>query len=154
MATYNEIIDKMTIYRQSLPSADFISYFLDCVHENNAELLQIFLDTPLVQNFINVRRNSVTALMSASIQGHNEIIKMLLDAGCDKDAMDKYGDTALMFASINGNYETVKLLLEAGCDKDVKNHHGETASSSTTCDEIVKLLRTTELKKQRKWFCF
>ena len=49
-----------------------------------------------------------TALISASKNGHVEIVKLLLAADATLDAVETDGYTALMFASKRGHTETVK----------------------------------------------
>ena len=60
----------------------------------------------------------VTALQLAAEEGHWEVVKLLLEAGADKDATDNAGYTALDSASANGHSEVVSLLLEARDDND------------------------------------
>ena len=54
-----------------------------------------------------------TALIYASINGHESCVRALLDAGADKDAKHNDGQTALMFATENGHEAVVTLL--SGC---------------------------------------
>ncbi|MEW6713726.1 MAG: ankyrin repeat domain-containing protein [Nitrospirota bacterium] len=56
-----------------------------------------------------------TPLISASFQGQNEIIELLIDSGADINAHD-IGDTALTSAIKAGHLETVKLLIKKGAD--------------------------------------
>jgi len=53
--------------------------------------------------------------------GHTEVVKLLLEAKCDKGCKDKDYWAPLHFAASNGRTEVVKLLLQAGCDKECKN---------------------------------
>ena len=53
-------------------------------------------------------------------------MKILLNAGADKDVRNDEGSTSLHWASKNGHIEIVKLLLDAGADKDVVNNGGMT----------------------------
>ena len=55
-----------------------------------------------------------TPLVCASLNGHTETVKLLLDAGAAVDTQDVYGTTPLVFASEEGHTEIVKLLLDAG----------------------------------------
>ena len=64
-----------------------------------------------------------TALMAASEMGHIDIVKLLIEAGANVNAMteegtmfavDDAGLTALMYASREGHIDIVKLLIEAG----------------------------------------
>lgn len=69
-----------------------------------------------------------TALMWASMYGHNDMIKFLIKNGADVNAKDNNGNTALMFASKYGHDDIVKLLTEAGADANIKNNEGKTAA--------------------------
>ena len=60
-------------------------------------------------------------------RGHLEVVRLLLEAGADKDAATQPGATALMFVAKNGHLEVVRLLLEAGADKDAATEPGATA---------------------------
>jgi ankyrin repeat protein len=61
-----------------------------------------------------VDKNGATALHFASYQGHSEIVKMLIEAGANVNAFDKWYNTALDVASPEGHSEIVKMLEEAG----------------------------------------
>jgi ankyrin repeat protein len=62
-----------------------------------------------------------TALMSASRFGHLEIVKALIAAGANVNAVEWGGDTALTYASKydsgNGHTEIKKALIAAGAKK-------------------------------------
>ena len=62
--------------------------------------------------------------MLASRRGHLEGVKLLCEAGADKDKADQNGRTALMVASRRGDLEVVQLLCEAGADKDKAKENG------------------------------
>jgi ankyrin repeat protein len=55
-----------------------------------------------------------TALMLASQNGHQEVVRALLGAQADVNAKAGNGATALMLASKNGHQEVVQLLKSAG----------------------------------------
>eukprot|EP00439_Symbiodinium_sp_Y106_P049526 s289_g6.t1 len=76
--------------------------------------------------------------------GHVEVVRLLLEAGAEKDCNDRDGITAvmlasafgrfdvvrmtaLMIASQGGHFGVVRLLLEAGAEKDCKDRDGTTA---------------------------
>ena len=66
--------------------------------------------------------------MTASLKGHTEIVKALLDKGADVNAKSKDGVTALMWASQDGHTEIVKaLLIDKGADVNAKSEKGWTA---------------------------
>ena len=55
-----------------------------------------------------------TALMKASLNGRDKVVKMLLDGGADVNVMNNNRRTALMLASREGHADIVALLREAG----------------------------------------
>ena len=85
----------------------------------------------------------MTALIFASLEGHIEIVHLLLQKGSEPNMTGFKGETALMAASQNGNTEIVDLLLEAGADPNVFYSDGKTALTlaSRGChSKVVKLL--------------
>ena len=88
---------------------------------------------------------SMTALMWASVEGHTEVVRLLLDRGAMIDEMDHYeeGWTALMKASWEGNTEMVQLLLDKAASLEKKDFDGMNAlmlASKEGHTELVQLL--------------
>ena len=54
----------------------------------------------------------MTALKLAAAKNHQDIVKLLVDAGADKGAKDMYGHTAKHYAEQNKHHETAALLHE------------------------------------------
>ena len=52
--------------------------------------------------------------MSAIIEGHIEIVKLLLSKGANVNKKSNHGDTALMLAKYNGHIKIADLLRKAG----------------------------------------
>ena len=53
-----------------------------------------------------------------------EVVRLLLDAGADRNKANGAGTTALMMASDPGHSEVVCLLLEAGAEKNLADSYG------------------------------
>jgi ankyrin repeat protein len=92
----------------------------------------------------NLYSYGVTALIAASQQGHQEIVRALLDAKADVNAKAGNGATALMLAARAGNQEIVRALLDARADVNAKDNVGATAlilASLKGHQEVVQLLK-------------
>ncbi|KAJ5499920.1 hypothetical protein N7453_008971 [Penicillium expansum] len=75
---------------------------------------------------INIPDNAGnTPLQIASLAGEAEIVKFLLDAGCEINTKNIDKDTPLIDAVENGNLEVVKLLLDAGANPRTVNAEGD-----------------------------
>ena len=67
-----------------------------------------------------------TALYTAAYQGHSVCVRLLLDAGADKEVMSTVDCTPLFVAAGNGHDAVVRMLLDAGADKDRRGANGTT----------------------------
>merc|ERR1719394_1399936 len=65
-----------------------------------------------------------TAVNDAARNGHNEVVKTLIQAKCDINVKNNSGSTALHNAARDGHNEVVKTLILAKCDINVKNNSG------------------------------
>ena len=75
-----------------------------------------------------------TALSSAALFGHTEIVVLLLEAGADVNARNRDGSTPLHSAAFLGQYEAAELLLENGADINIRNGDGGTPLDATGVD--------------------
>ena len=66
-------------------------------------------------------------LKFALAQKHNEIARLLIDAGADINIRNKFGVTALMIAVAEGSEEITRKLLDKKADLTVKTDKGMTA---------------------------
>lgn len=84
-----------------------------------------------------------TPLHWASLNGHANVVKLLLASGAQADARSRQGDTPLQLAARKGHTEVAEMLLDAAADIDLANDEDETplmfAAESGGMD-MVKLL--------------
>jgi len=87
-------------------------------------------------------QGKMTLHLSAE-NGHENIVRFLLDSGAETDASDGFGFTALHHAAKNGHTRVVAALLENGADVDATDHQGWTAlhlAAKNGYDDIIRLL--------------
>ena len=98
--------------------------------------------------------NGMTALMAASVRGHYNAVKFLIEKGADVNHKDNSNATGLMGATEIGNIRIVKLLVENNADVHVETNSGNTAiilaASHNDYSEIVEYLLTKKLSKYEK----
>ncbi len=86
---------------------------------------------------------AVTPLEAATLEGHVEVAKALIDAYADVNRPVADGFTPLITAAATGNLEMVETLLDAGAAVSVVDDEGESALSVAEKrghDEVVKAL--------------
>jgi hypothetical protein len=82
-----------------------------------------------------------TALHWAALQGHANVVKILLDRNARIEAKTTRGWTALHYAAPVGHTDIVKILLDRKADMiDVKDEFGKTALYYAKSDEMRALL--------------
>lgn len=68
------------------------------------------------------QENGNTPLHIASLNGHAELARMLLEAGAKVDARGKKGSTPLHLAAMDGHFAVARLLLDRGAGVDTRNN--------------------------------
>jgi ankyrin repeat protein len=81
----------------------------------------------LISKDAEVNKKGWAPLHYAAANGHDDIVKLLLDHSAYVDAGSPNGTTPLMMAARGGHISTVKLLLDNGADLNVKNQIGMNA---------------------------
>lgn len=76
---------------------------------------------------VKTETNGYTALIWAAARGHQETVRLLLEAGASVNLQTVDGQTALMRASDNGHLEAIQLLLDADADVHIETERGITA---------------------------
>lgn len=91
--------------------------------------------------------NGETALILASMKGHTDIVKALLDAdktGVSINMISNDGLTALMVASAQGYINIVRSLINHGADVEIKDRFSDTALLATVNANTAKNLACVE----------
>jgi ankyrin repeat protein len=78
----------------------------------------------------------------AAINAHVGLVKVLIEAGANIFAKQRFGDTALHSAAYGGHAEVVKALIEAGAMTSVRNKYGWTpldlSLAHRNCREVLQ----------------
>jgi len=74
---------------------------------------------PVMERLVNAQDDfGETALMMSSIQGHTDVLDMLIDRSADPELVNMKGRTAIMLAAEHGFHECVRSLYRAGAKPD------------------------------------
>jgi uncharacterized protein len=74
-----------------------------------------------------IARGGLTALLFAARQGQMDVVKTLLDAKANINAVDSDGNNALVLAILNSHYDLAEMLLDRGADVNIAAKNGRTA---------------------------
>ncbi|MDT4897300.1 MAG: hypothetical protein QOH25_2377 [Acidobacteriota bacterium] len=82
-----------------------------------------------------------TALMIATIEGHVDVVRVLLEYGAEVSAENNRGWTALRFAVSMDETEILYMLLAAGAEANIADHEGKTALMQAAGENIEGSLK-------------
>ena len=99
---------------------------MSAVRSNNIPYMKTLLNTPGV-DVNKADSGGNTALMFAVECGHDECVKVLIDAGVDVNKAGHLGGTALILAVEFGHVKCVKVLIDAGVDVNKADSFHNTA---------------------------
>ncbi|KAI5785379.1 hypothetical protein FPQ18DRAFT_86745 [Pyronema domesticum] len=147
--TYHEYLSTSQIHfrLQFAISCGLENVFINILHASSQSIdlnTKLGGSTMLLQA-VRIGHEGITALSWASRNGHDSVVKLLLQAdGIDINSKDNNGRTALSWASNSGHHSVVKLLLQAeSVDINSRDDIGWTAllrASRNGHDSVVKLL--------------
>ena len=97
------------------------------------------------------RKLAKPILVYAAEHGSVDVVKFLLEVGCDINAQDTFGNTALLCAVENNRYELMKFLLrQPGIHVELANFYGENIFSIAALnndEQIMEYLKTLKFQK-------
>lgn len=86
----------------------------------------------------------------AAMEGHEEVVKTLLELGAEVDAVSQDLRTPLYLAAMKGHLSCVKVLLAQGADTSMKTTDGKTAVEVAASSEIGDAIKEGPPAKKRK----
>lgn len=113
-------------------------------YKGYTDVVSLFLDSDdeHVHEIVNSKdKEGNSPMMLASIQGHGEVLRLLLDhESCDQSLIDNIGNSAVILAANRGHLECLEILEEYGLDLDHTNSLGQTALFRAVLKSHVKAL--------------
>jgi ankyrin repeat protein len=115
---------------------EFSPLALAC-EKGKTEIVQIMLD-----NGADLKlAGNAQCLLNASMNGHTEIARLLIDKGMNINQKFENNWTLLHHATQKGKMDIISLLLEKGVDVTAKNDKGETAKDIAYENGMIELAR-------------
>ncbi len=116
--------------------------FFERIEEGDTKAVQSMIAAGMDPNVLGPDITNGTTALQAAL-GHIETMKVLIAAGADVNATNKYGSTSLIWAAHFGQTEAAQVLLASGADVNLKNQRGITPLMDAAImghPEIVELL--------------
>lgn len=121
MAVFETLLNAPNIDLEAKTGNGDTALMIACFKGNKAAV------EALLAKGAEVNRPGWTPLHYAAANGHNDIVKLLLDKSAYIDAESPNKTTPMMMAARGGHIYTVKLLLDEGADATLRNELGMTA---------------------------
>ena len=128
--------------------------FISACAGNRLEAVEKYLQSPQDPDVTDT--NGRRAIHFASANGHEECVRLLVEAGAEKEPADKVcGATPLHLACLAGRAKMVRLLLELGSDTDVVTKEDDSTPLHWVVEtkqgslEVLRLLLEAGAKTQK-----
>ena len=92
---------------------------------------------------VNARsKHSVVPIHLAAKYGHNEMVKILIEAGADLNVQElKSGRSALIEAVLEGHLSVVETLVEEGANLELRGEDGLTVTLMASANNKLSLVK-------------
>jgi len=144
----NNDIDTLKLFINSLNKVDDI-WLIDAINTtDNLKIIKIFIDAGCD---LEIKDDGLwcqerTPLLTAIEKNKIQLVKLLLNSGCNMYCIDKYNHTALYTACIYNHIDIIDILVEHNYDINMKDKHGYTALyGAVIYDKIEATKRLMEL---------
>jgi ankyrin repeat protein len=104
-------------------------------------LTSLLTANPEIINSVNAGDQGRTPLIYASKEGHEHIVRYLIQAGADINQTNANGWTALHVASANHFGDIVAFLLSSGADRTLKAKNGKTAEEMAVQEPVKRAFK-------------
>jgi uncharacterized protein len=135
----------------SVTAASAQDRLIDAIRTNDVAAVRALVDKRVDVNAVQPDGTSV--LHWAVDRDVPELVQLLIRAGANVKATNRYGATPLWLAALNGNATTLNMLLEAGADANAASEEGETVlmvAARTGNVDAVKVLLSHGADPNRK----
>lgn len=132
--------------KEKLERLEFEKLGLDWFKEvksGNIENVKKMIEYKIIEDIDVQDGHGISALLVASSNGHEDIVKFLIERNANINLQSNYNFSSLILAANNGHKDIVKLLIESGANINHQNNDGYSAlilASSRGYTDIVKLL--------------
>ncbi|EAY22794.1 ankyrin repeat protein, putative [Trichomonas vaginalis G3] len=145
-----EFLTKLSSLKATNDFDSVYQFFEELSSQGNREMISKACEEGLWKK---TKWDEMNVLHVASDKRNLNLVKSLIECGCDKEAKNKYGWTSLIKASERGHLDVVKYLISVGADKEAKDKDGYTPliiASDNGHLEVVKYLISVGADKEAK----